>query len=642
MNGRSNEQGRYMTGLDGLRALAVLAVIIYHIDPGWLPGGYLGVGVFFVLSGYLVTDIVIAAWQRTHRLDLKDFWIRRSRRLLPAMLVMLVAVVAWITIMDKSLIPSVKGDVLAALLYSSNWRLIFHQVSYFDHFGPQSPFIHMWSLAVEGQFYLIWPLLLAIAFRYAPKRGHLFAATLAGAAISCAAMVIMYDPGTDPSRVYFGTDTRAFALLFGAALAILWPSARLNTGISRPSRIMIEVIGWSGLLVVIEMFFLMNRYDDMLYRGGFVLLSIAASLVVAAVAHPASSLSRLLSWRALRWIGVRSYGIYLWHYPVIVLTNPADRRGEADWMLAVAQIALSMMLAAISWRYIEEPVRRGKLGSWRRQITDRSWQWQRMRVKHWIASVCGLGVFIVFCFGMSYQPPVISASDKTLDQNHSAMSENSSKLGKAVKPESDRSRHEGEGTQTKSTNQPSPSRRPTGDSTKQEQTESPNKGSVQPDIRVTAIGDSIMADVAPYLKQQFQDIEVDAEIGRQMSTAPDVLRQLKEQGKLGEYLIVELGTNGMFNKKKLIAYLSSLKGVRHIVFVNTRMPDEYESQVNSALKEVTEALSNATLVDWYEASKDKDSYFAPDGVHLNKTGAKFYASLLAKAVRAGVTTAERK
>ncbi|MCM3339726.1 acetyltransferase [Paenibacillus sp. MER TA 81-3] len=638
MNGRSKEQGRYMTGLDGLRALAVLVVIIYHLDPIWLPGGFLGVGVFFVLSGYLVTDIIIAARTRNHRIHLKDFWIRRSRRLLPAMLVMLVAVVAWITIMDKSLLPTVKGDVLATLLYSSNWWLIFHQVSYFDHFGPQSPFIHMWSLAVEGQFYLIWPLLLAIAFRYAPKRGQLFAAILAVAAISSMAMAIMYEPGTDPSRVYFGTDTRAFALLLGSALAILWPSARLRIGISRPERVVIEIIGWSGLIVIIEMFFLMNRYDDMLYRGGFVLLSIAAAMVVAAVAHPASSLSRLLSWGPLRWIGVRSYGIYLWHYPVIVLTSPADRRGETDWSLIIVQIVLSFIVAAISWRFIEEPVRRGKLGSVRQQIADKSWQWHQVRIKHWIASVCILGVFIVFCFGMSYQTPVISASNETHEKSPSVMRDHR-KTDKPDKPAPDRSKHEGGKAETK--NNPDPSRKPHVDSVVNKQPDPPDSGSIQAELMVTAIGDSIMVDVAPYLEQQFQNIEVDAEIGRQMSKAPDVLQQLKEQGKLGQYLIVELGTNGVFNKKKLIAYLSSLEDVRQIVLVNTRMPDEYESQVNSALKEVAEALPNATLVDWHAASKDKDSYFAPDRVHLNKSGAKYYASLVAEAVRVRLAPAKR-
>ncbi|MHB1629149.1 MAG: acyltransferase family protein, partial [Bacilli bacterium] len=315
--------GRYMAGLDGLRALAVFAVIAYHLNLAWAPGGLLGVDVFFVLSGYLITDLLVAQWERSGRLELKDFWRRRARRLLPALLVMLVVVVAWITIFERAQLPPLRGDVVAAMLFVSNWWYTFHHVSYFARFGPPSPLGHLWSLAVEEQFYLLWPLALALGLRGVPRRRRLVWLTLASALASALAMALIYQPGVDPSRVYYGTDTRAFALLIGAALALVWPSRKLSATVSSRARLALDLTGGVGLLVVFFMIWRTNQYEVFLYRGGMVLLSVAAAAVVATLAHPASRLSRALGWKPLKWLGVRSYGIYLWHYPVIVLTSPA-------------------------------------------------------------------------------------------------------------------------------------------------------------------------------------------------------------------------------------------------------------------------------------------------------------------------------
>jgi peptidoglycan/LPS O-acetylase OafA/YrhL len=353
---------RYMPGLDGLRAIAVLAVIAYHLNPAWAPGGLLGVGVFFTLSGYLITDLLLGQQAATGRLQLGDFWLRRARRLLPALFLMLAVVVAWVTLLDRSLLPGLRGDVLAAVGYVSNWWNILREASYFARFGPPPPLDHLWSLAVEEQFYLIWPWLLWLGLRYVPGRYTLACLTLVGAALSAAAMILIYQPGVDPTRVYEGTDTRAFGLLIGAALAMVWPSRKLRAHrINHRVRHLIDGAGVVGPVVIGILIWRTSEYSPFLYKGGIVLLSVATVLVLTALVHPASWLGVAVGWTPLRWLGVRSYGIYLWHYPIIVLTAPGPQQG-ATLSLEVLQVVATIVVAALSWQFFEEPIRRGAIG----------------------------------------------------------------------------------------------------------------------------------------------------------------------------------------------------------------------------------------------------------------------------------------
>src|SRR5918911_3610406 len=240
-----------MPGLDGLRAIAVLAVIAYHLELGWAPGGLLGVGVFFTLSGYLITDLLLGQRDAVGHLRLRDFWLRRARRLLPALFLMLAVLVAWVTLLDRSQLPALRGDVAAAALYVSNWWNIFHHASYFSRFGPPPPLDHLWSLAIEEQFYLIWPWLLWLGLRYTRGRYWLAGLTLAAAALSATVMALLYQPGYDPTRVYEGTDTRAFGLLLGAALAMVWPSRNLRAdNVTLWRRLSLDGIGVVGLVVI--------------------------------------------------------------------------------------------------------------------------------------------------------------------------------------------------------------------------------------------------------------------------------------------------------------------------------------------------------------------------------------------------------
>ena len=393
---------RYMPGLDGLRAIAVISVIAFHEQFSWAPGGLLGVGVFFTLSGYLITDLLLSRWLVTGKPHLGDFWIRRARRLLPALFVMLAVVTAWVTLLDRARLESLRGVVGAAATYWSNWYAIVQSQSYFSRFAPPGPLDHLWSLAVEEQFYLIWPWLLLIGMffirrhRTAEAVRWLALPTLALATASALAMLELYQPGVDPTRVYEGTDTRACGLLIGAALAMLWSSKTAGAA-RRAWRYWLDVPGIAGLIVIGLMVWRVGQFSPFLYRGGLVVLSLATAGVVAAAACPGTLVGAALGWRVLRWLGVRSYGIYLWHYPVIVLTTPAN--SVENLPRAAAQIAASVLIAALSWRFIEEPVRRGALGRAWRSLNER--KLARVPKTGLAAATGATGVLVVASIGLA-------------------------------------------------------------------------------------------------------------------------------------------------------------------------------------------------------------------------------------------------
>ncbi len=399
---------RYMPGLDGLRALAVLAVIAYHEQFGWAPGGLLGVGVFFTLSGFLITSLLVGEWSAHGRIRLGDFWLHRARRLLPALFVMLAVVTAWVTLADRARLASLRGAVGAAAGYFSNWYLIAQNQSYFARFAPPAPFDHLWSLAVEEQFYLLWPVLLIASLillrRRSAAAAWLVLPTTLLAALSALAMVSFYQPGLDPTRVYEGTDTRAFGLLIGAILALAWPSRSTRGAHSAPGRWargLLDLAGAAGLAGIGVMIWRVGEYSPFAYRGGLVLLSVAAAAVVAATAHPASLVGAALGWRPLRWIGVRSYGIYLWHYPVIVMTSQANVKPSLP--LAGLQVAASILLAALSWELIEEPIRHGAIGRTWNRVRAAGWRPRlgQVRPGRLAAAAGAVGVLAVAGAGLS-------------------------------------------------------------------------------------------------------------------------------------------------------------------------------------------------------------------------------------------------
>lgn len=596
------KNSRYMVGLDSLRGLAILGVILYHINFNWMPGGFLGVTVFFVLSGYLITDILAMEWKRNKRIDLKKFWLSRARRLLPGMLVMLVITLAWITIFHSSLLEKMRGDSLAALFYVSNWWYIYHKLSYFDNFNQISPLNHFWSLAVEEQFYVVWPFIISLGLYYIKKQSRMILLICLGAFASALAMAILYEPGVDPSRIYYGTDTRAFSLLIGAVLALVWPSNRLANKIIPKARFILDVVGGIALIIILVMFWKTNQYDPFLYKGGMVLLSIATALLVANLAHPASRIAQFLRFRPLRWVGIRSYGIYLWHYPILTLTTPKVNGGDFSIIRAILQFLLIILIAQISWKFIEKPIRQGAL----RNIQFKNLRLQNVTLGVKLALVCSLFFTSIAVLGLSnaskakgnYQQDKVEAVQTQPAPHPVAVWE---------KPNQETPLNQGESKEVNSAHPKNP-------------------------LTVTAIGDSVMIDITPYLKNTFPDIRIDAQIGRQLSKAIPVVEQLKNEGNLGNYVIIGLGTNGAFTTEQLVSLIKLIGNEHKIIFINTRVPRPWESIVNERLKVTVTKYPNVTLVDWYAASAGKKDYFAPDGVHLTNVGAEAYAVLVAKAV----------
>ena len=650
---------RYMPGLDGLRALAVLAVVAYHVGLGSATGGLLGVGVFFTLSGYLITDLLLGQRAAGH-LDLRDFWLRRARRLLPALFLMLVVVTVWVSVADRSQLPALRGQVAAAVVYVSNWWQIFQHVSYFARFGPPTPLNHLWSLAVEEQFYILWPWLLLLGLHFVRERKRpiavrprLAGVTLVLALVSAVEMAVLYHPTFDPSRVYDGTDTRAFGLLFGAALAMMWPSRALTGRVTPSARAILDGLGAAGLLIIALLVWRTNQYSAFPYRGGMVLLSVATVLVVAALTHPATRLGRLLGCRPLRWLGVRSYGIYLWHVPVIVLTTPILNQG-VDALRVALQVAASIALAALSWRYVEEPVRHGAVGRLWAQARSVGWHPRslpgRLRAGLAAAALC-LALTAVSLAGADPVAPITAVV---------------AKIRVEVSPSARSPAHPGRVTAT--TTRPDPRGHTPAASPPAGRTQAgpPVKPSTRTSCRaVVHIGDStsegmISSDYLPdpsqRLPAQYARVgvsDVHLEIAGATSivetlpggiNAHTVARGLVRDGYRGCWVIA-LGTNdtadiyvgSSISLSTRINQMMSVIGNQPVMWVNAKTlvtsgpyAESDMQDWNSALEQACLRYPNMRVFDW--ASVARDNWFIPDGIHYYSPGYAARAHLIANAL----------
>lgn len=580
---------RYMPGLDGLRALSVIAVIAYHLNMKWAQGGFIGVGVFFVLSGYLITDHLLLEWQQTKRLSLTHFWIRRFRRLLPAMICMIIVVMLWLTVSDPSRVSELAGDVFSSLFYVHNWYLIFEEVSYFNSFGPPSPIGHLWSLAIEEQFYFVWPLVLLIGIKAAQRRGRLVKWILMLAILSAIVMGVLYEPGGDPSRVYYGTDTRAFALLIGAALAIVWPSTRISSTISMPARRILDMVGTLGIVLLIAMIYQVNEFNAWNYPMGLLIVSVISMVLIAVLVHPASRLGLVMGCRLLVWIGKRSYSLYIWHYPVIILSRPQIHTDTKNLILIVGQLIVTVIVAALSYRFIEEPMRRGSF----QKLIKEADLFMIFR-KHAILILLIVIMTPLILYGCSN-----NQLDRTTPGEVSISQKN------AV-------------------------------SSQESREDDPKATSVDPKLLkgedFTFIGDSVLVGAEPYLKEKLPGIIIDGKESRQMSHVQDIINSLREDNRLGRNIVIELGTNGLVNEKQLRAVLASLEDNHQVWLVTTRVPRNWQEPVNNTLKEVAEEFSNTRIIDWYSASQGKEDLFYEDGVHLKPDGYDYYASFLLESI----------
>lgn len=606
MERSARHKRKYVPSIDGLRALAVIAVIAYHLSFGWASGGFLGVDIFFVLSGYLITNILLTEWENNERIDLKRFWIGRFRRLIPAVYLMIVVVVVFAVIFNRPLLATLRGDATASFLYVSNWWFIFHNVSYFDSFGMASPLKNLWSLAIEEQFYLIWPLFLFGALKFIKKPKVILRIIIIAAILSAVWMAILYSPDGDPSRVYYGTDTRAFGLLLGGALAFVWPFTRLSPNIPRKGKLTVNIAGTVSVLIFLFCVVNLNEYDSFLYRGGMFLIAINAIVMIATIAHPASYLSKLFSFKPLRWIGMRSYGIYLWHYPIITLTTPVTEVGTPNLIRAALQVAATLIIAELSYRFVETPIRTNGFIAYIKSFRFQNLlHWRGYPVGKWALTASLVIILGFFALGMSNLIPVKSNAEGTQKTSVKTITKTE--------------------TPKNSTTQETVKKKATATPPKKEVAATP------PDqikyVKTVAIGDSLMIDIQPVLEKAVPNIAIDGLVGRQMVDALNTATQYESYNANGNAVIIELGTNGPFALKKM-EELVQMFDKASIYLVNTRVPRQWESEVNESIKKIDSEYDNVTRVDWYSLAVDHPEYFGRDGVHLTKKGVAAYVNLL--------------
>ena len=608
---------RYITGLDGIRAIAVIMVLAYHLKLALFKSGFLGVTVFFVLSGYLITGILISEVEEEGTIDLKNFWLRRIRRLVPAVMSMAVVIIFVSAVVNRIIFTKGCKDFLASVLGFNNWWQIFNKVSYFEAAGVPSPFTHCWSLAIETQFYLIYPLILLGIYKLVKsrgegraKRGLLFAGvTLLLALISVILMLVLFDPQQDASRVYYGTDTRAFSLLFGALLAILWEYRMVPRRLSASVNMVLGSVSFAVLLV---MTIAINGSSNFWYRGGQFFGTILTVLMVYAVSGRKTWLSRFLSNPVLKWIGDRSYSIYLWHYPIILLISKGIK---ASWWITLIEIVLSVVLAELSYRFIETPIRYGIIGEYlnilrsrpkSRQEKKRQIQVARRSLKV-MAGTFVLTVSLILC--MVFVPKK-NALD-TLQKRETKAKE----TGKMT--EEQLAKQKANGSESDDTIC----------------TAGLTDDEILEGLNLLLIGDSIAVDVTDDFYEMFPNSVSDTKIGRITSLGKQVLDSYIDEKKWeGEGVIFASLSNSPINGE--LEDIREKIGKDMPLFLTTvRIPhDTFEEESNSKIKKFVEENDHTYLIDWYAASEGHDEYFDADDTHLLPAGAKAYANCIKEAV----------
>jgi peptidoglycan/LPS O-acetylase OafA/YrhL len=590
-----------VAGLDGLRALAVVAVLLYH--SGFVAAGFLGVEVFFVISGYLITLLLLEEWHTHGHIDLPAFWLRRARRLLPASFAVIVTTLAFAALVLPDEVAALRGAALAGLVSVSNWYAIVAQQSYFESVGRPSLLRHLWSLSIEAQFYLVWPPILLLGLRHWRRR-TLVIAVLALAAGSAGLMAVLYQPDADPSRVYYGTDTRASGLLLGSVLALVLRRGRL---VPPANPRVVDTLGFGGLAALAYLCARLGEFDPLLYHGGFAAVGLLTAVVIAVAVQPDSHLgNRLLAWQPLVWIGVRSYGIYLWHWPVFMLTRPRLDVGFDGWPLLVVRLLVVAVLADLSFRCVEMPIRGGALARLARL--------RSVALSRWAAAAAG-GLVCLVLLGTSVaaaKPPErpaylpVDAVDTWNAPAPATVLENASPPSVAAVPTL-----------------------VTAEEVPPSTLLSAAAVGAAPTLRVTAIGDSVMLGAVTALQNAIDSIEIDAALNRQPSAAIDILQSRAAAGQLGDVVVIHIGNNGTVTARQFDEMMDALVDVPRVVFLSVKVPRTWERPNDAVLANGVQRYPNAVLVDWRAASSDHPELFWEDGIHLRPEGASAYAALLA-------------
>jgi peptidoglycan/LPS O-acetylase OafA/YrhL len=580
----SEKPVRHIASIDGLRAIAVTAVVLYHLGISWLPGGFLGVDLFFVISGYVITRLILDSINKSGALDLRGFYWARLRRIYPGFLFMVFSTIIFIGVWAPEAIKRFLTDLPYALVGMMNWALVARQQDYFESIGRPPLLQHTWSLAVELQFYLIWPIILLTVLKYFGKanvaRVALIIAMFSGAALFFVSLQLDAANAQQVSHIYFGTDTHSLGLFLGAALAVSWIPQNLSANIAKRAQDVIDGIGVFGLLGLIATFLFIDANNATSYQIAFPLAAIFGCLVIISLVHPASRFAPLISSAPFTWVGQRSYGIYIWHWVVFQVTRPSvDLTGET-WALYLARVLLVLALADISLRWVEIPFRQGNIQNWVRGIKYRA---PRVQLRH--KAYILLSILSLVAVSASISAQAISKSELAAEQLlNESMSNEDEDL-------------------TTST------------------------GDLGSTTGVWVTGDSVILGVRAKLERQVHISLINARVGRQ---APELLAAMGvDQISVPESPIVfNLGNNNKLSIETVSEIFETVKNQPQIVVVNTAVPRSWRDENNKIIATVAANYPNVKLVDWNKISEGKPQLFAPDGVHLSPMGSDAYVAAI--------------
>ncbi len=628
-----------------MRALAVVAVMIYHANSEWLPGGFLGVEVFFVISGYLITLLLIAEQERTGRIHLGHFWLRRARRLLPALFVMLFLLITYTTIFRSDALGKLRGDVLAGVFYVSNWYQIWVGAGY-SSTGDFAPLRHLWSLAVEEQFYLAWPLVMVVLLRVGTRRVFDVAKWLVVAAlVVTVAMALLYRQGrvgecdvtpgaywtiadrciSKADALYLSTITRAGGLLFGAAFAMVWRPYAVMRGPLRDKGRLLDLLAIVGLGALGAQtwylhFITPEGPDPWLFRGGFVYTSVATLLVIAAVTHRHSLAGPVLGNPLFLWVGTRSYGMYLYHWPIYqVIRRIAGN--TLTWPQFAAAMVATVIITEASYRYVETPIRKGVVGVWWRSLRRARDPVPRQLVTVAFGSCLALSIFGVFSLARA------DLQQNEIEESTAAGEDVVIDIGAIANPTVPTEPGTAPSTATTLPSAvPATGSTPTAQTTTTTSTTTTMPLPVEP-VPYLAVGDSVMLGAAPALAER--GMVVDAAVSRQMIDMIPVLEQFRDQGLFGDAVVVHLGTNGPISQSTLDSFLATMNGVPNVILLTDKADRDWIADNNALLRAADLEGDNKILLDWeVQSAECPGQCFYGDGIHLRPEGQKFYADLI--------------
>lgn len=577
---------QHIPAIDGLRAIAVTAVIFYHLGFAWIPGGFLGVDLFFVISGYVITRLLLDSIARSGGLDLRGFYKARARRLLPPLVFMIVVTAFYISIWAQDSVKRFLTDIPFSLTGSMNWWLVAKEQDYFEAIGRPPLLQHTWSLAVESQFYLVWPVLLLVILKRFGKKVIPLAA-LAIALFSGTALFLVslqLDASSSVSHVYFGTDTHSIGLFLGAALAVSWIPQNFKSEVSNKAQNFIDFIGVFGLVGILGSFLLIDESSPTAYKIAFPLAALFGAAIVTSIVHPASRFAPILQNRVLLWIGERSYAIYLWHWVVFQITRPRVDIDGQDWALIALRILVVLALADISLKLVELPIRSGKVEYWFKGMKYRT---TSVRKRQKIAVISSICVVLLSLTALS-SIAVVSSNRAAQDFQESLQSE--PEYAPPVSEVTDRAE------------------------------------------MIWLTGDSVILGIRNALAEIRPLLVVNARVGR---AAPELLQEMGRdlEKAAGSTVVMDLGNNDLLDEDTVRAIFELVKESSKVVVVNTAVPRPYRDANNSLIAEIAKEYSNVKIVDWNSISDGHPEYFAPDGVHLVPTGVSAYVMAIDEALK---------